>query len=153
MKLLKPWFMVLAACPAIASADFCDILAAQGALSCRTAALEQGATFFGSWLRTKPELASQPRTGIKGYFVSAATPAITVLGLKNVRSPRMTIECFVDMRSMSIQALPYMLGFANGKNTSFELKFKIDNTASFCEGVPFELAACGADGPARQSIG
>ena len=124
--------------PAMASADFCDILAKGSAESCRVNVRGMGATVFGDWLRLKPEIASQPSTGVKGRFVSGTTPAIGTLGVPHQGKLKLTIDCFASKRSMRIDALPYMLGLSNGANKTFDLTFKIDNRPPFTETWPLD---------------
>ncbi len=123
--------------PGIAFADFCDILAGGAAPSCRSNASNMGATIIGNWLRIKPEVASQPSTGKKGIYTSGTTPATGTLGVPHQGNLRLTIECFAGERSMIIEALPYMLGLANGKSIlSYNLTFKVDNKPEFKESWP-----------------
>ena len=115
MKLVRCLAFSLAFTPFVANADFCDIMAGGGAASCRTNAANMGATVVGNWLRLKPESASQPTTGKKGKYVSATTTTVAILGWKTSSSLRLTTDCFAGTRSMSLQAMPYMMGLANGK--------------------------------------
>lgn len=133
MRRLKPLLIVLALFPAVASADFCDLLAGSAAPSCRSNAASMGATVVGNWLRIKPEMASQPNTGKKGKFASATTVSYGLIGVKSPDRFKLTIDCFADERSMRLQAIPYMLGLTNGRNTAFKLTFKIDDKAPFAE--------------------
>lgn len=133
MRLLKPLLIVLALLPAVAFADFCDLLAGSAAPSCRSNATSMGATVVGNWLRIKPEIASQPNTGKKGKFASATTVSYGLIGVKSPDRFKLTIDCFAGERSMRLQAIPYMLGLTNGRNTAFKLTFKIDDKAPFAE--------------------
>ncbi len=122
----------MALLPAIAFADFCDILTGSGAPSCRMNAEKMGASIFGSWLRIKPESA-QSRSGKKGYFASGTTMAVSTLGVTQKGRLKLTVECFAGERSMNIQAMPYMLGLTNGGIQAFELTFQVDNKSKFTE--------------------
>lgn len=133
VRALNLGVLVLALLPMIAKADFCDILAGRGSDSCRVSAGKNGAVIFGSWLRLKPETASQPSTKTQGKYVSGTTPAVGTLGVPHQGRLKLTIDCFAGKRSMRIDALPYMLGLANGSNKSFDLTFKIDSKAVFTE--------------------
>jgi hypothetical protein len=138
---LAPIFIGVLVVPSPASADACDILAGKGkaAPSCRAKATSMGGTIFGNWIRTKPETATQPSLGKKGYFSSAMTPAIGTLGVPNYGNPRLSISCFIGERAMNLEALPYMLGFANGNHKVFDLTFKIDSKPEFIETWSLDL--------------
>lgn len=137
MKFVRCVALSLAFTPVFANADFCDLMAGGGAASCRTNAANMGATVIGNWLRLKPESATQPNTGKKGKYVAATTPTVAILGWKTNSSLRLTTDCFAGTRSMSIQAMPYMLGLANGKQIqSYPLTFKIDDKPAFTEEWP-----------------
>ncbi len=125
--------MMLAMAPAAALADFCDILASNASEACRMKARAGGSSIHDSWLRLKPEQASQPKTGAKGYFVSGTTPAVGTLGTAASGKQKLTVDCFANKRSMRLDALPYMLGLANGKNEAFNLTFSIDAKPPFTE--------------------
>lgn len=139
MKLFKQTALVLSLIPSLALADFCDILAGNGAPECRIKATKMGGAIVGNWIRTKPELASQPSQGKKGYFVSGMTPVFGTLGVPHNGNFKLGISCFSGERSMDIEALPYMLGLANGANKSFNLTFKVDNKPPFTEKWPLDL--------------
>lgn len=81
----------------------------------------------------KPELAIQPSTGTKSYFVSGTTPALETLGTTSSRRPMLTVDCFAKKRTMRMGALPYMLGLANGSNKAFTLAFNVDAKPQFTE--------------------
>ncbi|WP_146176013.1 hypothetical protein [Pseudomonas putida] len=125
--------LALISVPAIAKADFCDILAGKGAETCRVNVAKSGGLIVRSWLRLKPEVAMQPSTNVKGKFVSGTTPAIHTLGVPHQGRLKLTIDCFAGERTMRIDALPYMLGLTNGANKAFDLTFKIDSKAAFTE--------------------
>jgi hypothetical protein len=125
----------IALLPALAFADFCDILTGIGAPSCRMNAEKMGASIFGSWLRIKPESA-QSSSGKKGYFVSGTTVTVSTLGTTQKGKFKLTTECFAGERSMTIQAMPYMLGLTNGGIKAFDLTFKVDNKSKFTETWP-----------------
>ncbi|HEP8341119.1 TPA: hypothetical protein ACKRZL_001023 [Pseudomonas aeruginosa] len=135
MKHIKFIAISLALIPSFALADFCDILAGNSAPSCRSNARVEGATIFGNWLRIKPEKA-QSSSGKKGYYVSGTTPAVSTLGVPHNGRLLLTLECFSGKRSMTIGALPYMMGLTNGSNKAFDLTFKVDNKSSFTESWP-----------------
>jgi hypothetical protein len=136
---LAPIFFGVWVAPFPAFADACDILAGKAAPSCRAKATNMGGTIFGNWIRTKPETATQPSLGKKGYFSSAMTPAIGTLGVPNYGNPRLSISCFIGERAMTLEALPYMLGFANGNHKVFDLTFKIDSKPEFTETWSLDL--------------
>lgn len=136
---LAPLFIGVLVVPSLASADACDILAGKAAPSCRAKATSMGGTFFGNWIRTEPEPATQPSLGKKGYFSSAMTPAVGTLGVPNYGNLRLSISCFIGERAMNLEALPYMLGFANGNHKVFDLTFKIDSKPEFTETWSLDL--------------
>ncbi len=125
--------VLLSFVPALAFADFCDLISGGAAPSCRSNAASMGATVVGNWLRLKPEMASQPNTGKKGKFASASTVSYELIGVKSPDRFKLTIDCFAGERSMRLQAIPYMLGLTNGRNTAFKLTFKIDEKTPFAE--------------------
>ncbi|MFF7864457.1 hypothetical protein [Pseudomonas monteilii] len=116
-----------------ALADFCDSLAIGSADTCRANVRANGSVIFGNWLRLKPEQASQTGTGTRGYFTSGTTPAIQTVGAATSRKPMLTIDCFAGKRSIRVDALPYMLGLANGGNKAFNLTFRADFRPPFTE--------------------
>ncbi len=125
--------MTLTIGPATAFADFCDIISSGASQACRSKAQSGGSVIIGSWLRLKPELAIQPITGTKSYFVSGTTPALETLGTTSSRRPMLTVDCFAKKRTMRMGALPYMLGLANGSNKAFTLAFNVDAKPQFTE--------------------
>jgi len=122
--------------PSVTLADFCDLVAKDNASSCRVNADKEGAKILGNWLRTKPEMA-QSSSGKKGYYTAGTTVAVGMLGVPHNNRYRLTIQCFAGERSMTIDALPYMLGLANtGRNNAFELTFNVDDKAAYTEKWP-----------------
>ena len=133
MSFLKCIVFVSIIFPTFAFADFCDILASSSANSCRSNAKSMGATIVGDWLRIKPEMASQPGTGKKGKFSTATTVAHSLIGVKSSERLKMSIDCFAGEKSMRLQAITYMIGLTEGRNTAFRLTFNVDNKPSFTE--------------------
>lgn len=143
MLAVRQYFIVLSASilalvPSMGFADFCEIMAGESAPSCRINAKNSGATITGNWLKIKPEQGFKASTGKKAIFSSATSPAYTILGVRTKDKFRMTIDCFAGERSMRIQALPYMLGLANGRNDAFNLTFYVDNKPAFKERWPLD---------------
>lgn len=152
MRLLKCSLFALVVFPIYASADFCDILAKHRAESCRVNATSSGAKIFKDWLRIKPEMAAQPNTGKKGWFVSATTPAYDVMGVKVSKSPKLTVDCFSHAKSMRLDALPYMLGLTNGRNDYFKLTFQLDDGSKFSEEWPLHWQRAELIAPENSSL-
>lgn len=140
------------AIPGLAHADFCELLVGESAPSCRVNASNMGATIIGNWLRLKPETAVKGSTGKKGKFSSATVPAYGVLGVKPQSKLTMTVDCFAGDRAMRITALPYMLGLTNGKNSSFNLTFKIDQKPSFKETWPLRWQGAELEAPSGSRL-
>ncbi len=124
--------------PVTAYADFCDTLASGAPEQCRSKVRANGSVIIGNWLRLKPEQATQPGTGTRGYFVSGTTPAISILGTSASRRLMLTLDCFAGKRSVRLDAMPYMLGLANGSNKTFDLSFIIDAKPAFREKWPLD---------------
>lgn len=144
--------VMLAILPTLAFADFCELMYGGAAASCRANANGMGATIIGNWLKTKPEIVLQAGTGKRGAFSSATIPASRIFGIQGQGRFRMTIDCFAGSRGLRIQALPYMLGLAKGRNDSFSLTFKVDGGVAFTERWPLNWSRAELEAPEGSNL-